>query len=270
MLEAVDFAVEPGRCVAFVGATGAGKSTLLGLVPRFSDPRAGRVLVDGVDVRALDLDTLRRNVGVVFQESLLFRGTVADNIAFGHPDATRDAIERAARTAGAHEFIAELPARLRHLHRGGGAQPVGRAAPAAGDRARDPARAADPAARRSDQRDRRAHRGRGAVRHRGRAPRAHDAARHQPLLGPARRRRDLRARRGPHRRARHARGAGRRRAACTRARRRCTAWGATRDRPAAAGPGHHPPAVRLHAPLRPHPEHAVGDRRPARDPASAS
>jgi ATP-binding cassette subfamily B protein len=108
-LDGVDFAVEPGRCVAFVGATGAGKSTLLGLVPRFADPVSGRVLIDGVDVRALDLEVLRRSVGVVFQESLLFRGTVAENIAFGHPDASQDAIERAARTAGAHAFIAELP-----------------------------------------------------------------------------------------------------------------------------------------------------------------
>jgi ATP-binding cassette subfamily B protein len=108
-LDGVDFAVEPGRCGAFVGATGAGKSTLLGLVPRFADPARGRVLIDGVDVRALDLNTLRRNVGFVFQETLLFRGTVAENIAFGHPTAGRDAIERAARTAGAHGFIAELP-----------------------------------------------------------------------------------------------------------------------------------------------------------------
>jgi ATP-binding cassette subfamily B protein len=108
-LDDIDFAVEPGRCVAFIGATGAGKSTLLGLVPRFVDPARGRVLIDGVDVRALALDVLRRNVGVVFQESLLFRGTIAENIAFGHPDATRGAIERAARTAGAHGFIAELP-----------------------------------------------------------------------------------------------------------------------------------------------------------------
>ena len=74
-LDGVDFAVEPGRCVAFVGPTGAGKSTLLALVSRFADPSGGRVLVDGVDLRALDLDVLRRNVGVVFQESLLFRGT---------------------------------------------------------------------------------------------------------------------------------------------------------------------------------------------------
>jgi ATP-binding cassette subfamily B protein len=108
-LDGVDFAVEPGRCVAFVGPTGAGKSSLLGLVPRFYDPVRGRVLIDGVDVRALDLDVLRRNMGVVFQESLLFRGTVADNIAFGLPGATRAAIEGAARTAGAHGFIAELP-----------------------------------------------------------------------------------------------------------------------------------------------------------------
>jgi ATP-binding cassette subfamily B protein len=108
-LDDVDFAVEPGRCVAFVGATGAGKSTLLGLVPRFADPVRGRVLIDGVDLRALDPDALRRNIGVVFQESLLFRGTIADNIAFGQPGAGRDAVERAARTAGAHGFISELP-----------------------------------------------------------------------------------------------------------------------------------------------------------------
>jgi ABC-type multidrug transport system fused ATPase/permease subunit len=108
-LDVVDFAVEPGRCVAFVGATGAGKSTLLALLPRFADPSRGRVLIDGVDIRALDVDGLRRNIGVVFQESLLFRGTVAENVAFGHPGASRAAIERAARTAGAHAFIAELP-----------------------------------------------------------------------------------------------------------------------------------------------------------------
>src|SRR4029078_7702157 len=91
------------------GARVRGKSTRLALVPRFADPARGRVLIDGVDVRALDLDLLRRNIGVVFQESLLFRGNVAENIAFGHPGATREAIERAARTAGAHAFIAELP-----------------------------------------------------------------------------------------------------------------------------------------------------------------
>jgi len=133
-LDAIDVTVAPGRCVAFVGATGGGKSTLLALVPRFFDPTAGRVLIDGVDVRRLDLDGLRRNVGFVFQDSVVFSGTIADNIAFGDPAAQvgtlggsqaprdgvgaakpslprhdRDAIERAARTAGAHGFIAELP-----------------------------------------------------------------------------------------------------------------------------------------------------------------
>jgi ATP-binding cassette subfamily B protein len=109
-LSAIDLTIPAGRCVAIVGATGGGKSTLLALVPRFFDPAAGRVLVDGVDVRRLHLDDLRRHVGFVFQESVVFRGTVADNIAFGDPGAPREAIERAARIAGAHGFIAELPA----------------------------------------------------------------------------------------------------------------------------------------------------------------
>jgi len=109
VLSGIDLTVAPGQCVALFGPTGCGKSTLLGLLPRFFDPRAGSIRIDGVDLRELDLDQLRRNVGVVFQESLLFRSTIAQNIAFGHPEASRDAIERAARTAGAHDFIAALP-----------------------------------------------------------------------------------------------------------------------------------------------------------------
>jgi ATP-binding cassette subfamily B protein len=109
VLRGVDFRVEAGRCVGIFGVAGAGKSTLLSLVPRFFDVGRGAVRVDGVDVRELDLDGLRRNIGLVFQESVLFRQTVAENIAFGHPDAGRDAIERAARIAGAHDFICELP-----------------------------------------------------------------------------------------------------------------------------------------------------------------
>ena len=109
VLSGIELAVAPGQCVALFGPTGSGKSTLLGLLPRFFDPRAGRIRIDGIDLRELDLDELRRNVGVVFQESLLFRSTVAQNIAFGHPEASRDAVERAARTAGAHDFIAALP-----------------------------------------------------------------------------------------------------------------------------------------------------------------
>lgn len=109
VLEEIDFAVGAGQCVAIVGGTGAGKSTLLSLVPRFYDPAAGRVLVDGRDLRDLQLDDLRRSVGLVFQESFLFSNTVAANIAFGHPGATREQIERAAKIASAHEFIAALP-----------------------------------------------------------------------------------------------------------------------------------------------------------------
>lgn len=109
VLAEIDFAVRPGQVVALVGATGAGKSTMMSLLPRFYDPTAGRILLDGIDVRQLDLDQLRRNVGLVFQESFLFSNTVAANIAFGHPDATVEQIERAAKIAAAHDFIAQLP-----------------------------------------------------------------------------------------------------------------------------------------------------------------
>lgn len=108
-LEDVDFVVRPGQCVAVMGATGAGKSTLLSLIPRFYDPSSGRVSIDGIDLRQLDLDELRRNIGMVFQESFLFSNTIAANISFGCPEATRDQIERAARVAAAHEFVARLP-----------------------------------------------------------------------------------------------------------------------------------------------------------------
>ena len=105
----LDLHVKAGECVAILGATGAGKSVLMSLVPRFFDPTAGRVLIDGDDVREIDLDDLRRNIGLVFQESFLFSNTIAANIAFGHPEATREQIERAARIAAAHDFIQELP-----------------------------------------------------------------------------------------------------------------------------------------------------------------
>lgn len=109
VLEEVDFEVPAGSVVAITGATGAGKSTLLSLIPRFYDPTQGRILLDGVDLRDLDVDDLRRSIGLVFQESFLFSNTVAANIAFGHPKATREQIEQAARIASAHDFIVELP-----------------------------------------------------------------------------------------------------------------------------------------------------------------
>jgi ATP-binding cassette subfamily B protein len=109
VLSEISFQTRPGQVIGIFGMTGAGKSTLLGLVPRFYDPQAGRILADGRDLRDLDLDAFRRQIGIVYQESFLFSNTVAANIAFGHPSATMEEIERAARIASAHEFIGELP-----------------------------------------------------------------------------------------------------------------------------------------------------------------
>lgn len=105
----IDLEVKPGQCVAILGATGAGKSVLMSLIPRFFDVTSGRIEIDGIDVRKLNLDDLRRNIGLVFQESFLFSHTVAANIAFGHPEATQAQIEKAARIAAAHDFIVALP-----------------------------------------------------------------------------------------------------------------------------------------------------------------
>jgi ABC-type multidrug transport system fused ATPase/permease subunit len=105
----VELEVKPGQCVAILGATGSGKSVLMSLIPRFYDPTAGRLLIDGIEARLLYLDDLRRNIGLVFQESFLFSNTIAANIAFGHPEATPAQIEKAARVAAAHDFIMQLP-----------------------------------------------------------------------------------------------------------------------------------------------------------------
>ncbi len=120
VLRGLSFVAEPGRRIAIAGATGAGKSALLSLIPRFYDPRSGRVTLDGHDLRDLPLPELRRQVGIVFQENFLFSNSIAANIAFGHPEATMERIERAARVAGAHEFIAALPEGYEtHLGEGG-------------------------------------------------------------------------------------------------------------------------------------------------------
>jgi ATP-binding cassette subfamily B protein len=109
VLKDVTFTIEPGERVAILGATGAGKSTLLALLCRFYDATRGRILVDGHDLRDVDLDDLRRGIGLVFQETFLFSNTVAANIAFGHPEATMKQVELAAKIAAAHDFIADLP-----------------------------------------------------------------------------------------------------------------------------------------------------------------
>lgn len=109
VLSDIDLDIQPGQSIGILGTTGAGKSTLLSLIPRFYDVTAGRLFVDEVDVRELDLQELRCQVGLVFQESFLFSNTVAANIAFGRPEASREAIERAAKLASAHEFIMQLP-----------------------------------------------------------------------------------------------------------------------------------------------------------------
>ncbi|MBF2098466.1 MAG: ABC transporter ATP-binding protein [Gloeomargaritaceae cyanobacterium C42_A2020_066] len=101
--------VKPGETVAFVGSSGAGKSTLVNLLLRFYDPTAGRVRVDGLDIRTVTLESLRRHIGLVPQETLLFSGTVAQSIAFGQEEVPLAQIEAAARIANAHEFICQLP-----------------------------------------------------------------------------------------------------------------------------------------------------------------
>jgi len=109
VLKNINLDIKPGEMVALVGPTGVGKTTMANLIPRFYDPAEGRVLVDGVDIRTVTISSLRRNVGMVLQDVFLFNGTVAENIAYGSPDATLEQIIDAAVAAGADEFIREMP-----------------------------------------------------------------------------------------------------------------------------------------------------------------
>jgi ABC-type multidrug transport system fused ATPase/permease subunit len=109
VLEDVTFKVEPGHTIALVGATGSGKTTVANLIPRFYDVSAGRVLIDDIDVRDVNLNALRRQIGIVMQETTLFSGTIRENIAFGKAEATDEDIDWAARMARADEFISRLP-----------------------------------------------------------------------------------------------------------------------------------------------------------------
>ncbi|HQN12444.1 MAG TPA: ABC transporter ATP-binding protein [Quisquiliibacterium sp.] len=109
VLRNVDIDIAPGEMIGLVGHSGSGKSTLVNLICRFYDVTSGSIRVDGVDIRALPVAEFRRNIGLVLQEPFLFFGTIADNIAYGKPDATREEIVAAARAAHAHEFILRLP-----------------------------------------------------------------------------------------------------------------------------------------------------------------
>ncbi|MEO1133937.1 MAG: ABC transporter ATP-binding protein [Cyanobacteria bacterium J06639_1] len=108
-LQHVDLQVQPGEAIALVGASGAGKSTLVKLLPRFYDPQDGRILIDGIDIQAVTLPSLRRQIGIVPQETVLFSGTIAQNIAYGRADFELAEVERAAKIANAHEFVSRLP-----------------------------------------------------------------------------------------------------------------------------------------------------------------
>jgi ATP-binding cassette subfamily B protein len=109
VLRDVSFDAQPGQVVALIGPTGSGKSTITNLIPRFYDPTEGRILVDGVDIRSLQLQSLRKHIGIVLQEPFLFDGTVAENIAYGRPDAPQEEIVAAARAAKADDFICSFP-----------------------------------------------------------------------------------------------------------------------------------------------------------------
>jgi len=109
VLRDVSFRVEPGQFIGIVGPTGSGKSTIASLIPRFYDPTAGKIMIDGIDIRDYQLQSLRQNFGFVLQDTVLFRGTIRENIAYGRPDATTEEIVEAAQLANAHEFIARMP-----------------------------------------------------------------------------------------------------------------------------------------------------------------
>jgi ABC-type multidrug transport system fused ATPase/permease subunit len=109
VLREVSFDIEPGQVVGIVGSTGSGKSTLLSLLPRFYDPKLGRILIDGVDIADYKVAALRAQIGFVLQDTLLFPGTIRENIAYGRPEATEEEIVAAARIANADEFIDRMP-----------------------------------------------------------------------------------------------------------------------------------------------------------------
>jgi ATP-binding cassette subfamily B protein len=109
VLSNISLTAEPGQTVALLGATGSGKTTIINLIPRFYDASQGRILIDGIDVRDVTIESLRRQIGIVLQETTLFSGSIRDNIAYGRPDAAMEEIVAAAKAAAAHDFIESFP-----------------------------------------------------------------------------------------------------------------------------------------------------------------
>ncbi|MEM3166683.1 MAG: ATP-binding cassette domain-containing protein, partial [Candidatus Methanomethylicia archaeon] len=109
ILKGISFKVNPGEVVAIVGPAGSGKSTLVHLIPRLYDAQKGSILIDGIDVKNIKLDSLRRNIGIVHQDIYIFPETIRNNIAYGKPEASMEEIENVAKIAMLHEFISSLP-----------------------------------------------------------------------------------------------------------------------------------------------------------------
>ena len=112
VLKGINFKANPGETVAFVGMSGGGKSTIVGLIPRFHDVTSGAVRIDGHDIRDVKVKSLRDQIGIVMQDSILFSDSVKSNIMMGKPDATDEEVIAAANAANAHDFIEELPRRI--------------------------------------------------------------------------------------------------------------------------------------------------------------
>ena len=181
ILRDVDLVIPAGKNVALVGPSGSGKSTIVNLLMRFWDPNDGSIKMDGQDLRDVSLESLRGQIGIVFQDTFIFNSSIRDNIAIGKLDATEEEIEAAARAAQLDSFIQAQPAGLRHGPRRARLAHEWWSTTEAGDRSSDPPRPADPHPGRGDKRARRTHRGRHPRHLEGPREGAHDDQHHPPL-----------------------------------------------------------------------------------------